>query len=109
MAEWKQTFCILCDVNCGLEVATEGARSPGCEAIARTRARKATSARSRSACSGTATIINIGSVLGFLPGAVHGALLREQARDRRTFGIPRPRAPHEGHPGLRRRACVHED
>src|SRR5262245_26074559 len=43
MAEWKQTFCILCYVNCGLEVATEGgkitwvrgdrakARSQGCQ------------------------------------------------------------------------------
>ena len=26
MAEWKQTFCILCYVNCGLEVATEGGK-----------------------------------------------------------------------------------
>ena len=24
MADWQQTFCILCYVNCGLEVATEG-------------------------------------------------------------------------------------
>jgi len=26
MADWKQTFCILCYVNCGLEVATEGGK-----------------------------------------------------------------------------------
>ena len=26
MAKWKQTFCILCYVNCGLEVATEGGK-----------------------------------------------------------------------------------
>jgi hypothetical protein len=26
MAEWKRTFCILCYVNCGLEVATDGSR-----------------------------------------------------------------------------------
>jgi len=26
MAEWKQTFCILCYVNCGLEAATEGGK-----------------------------------------------------------------------------------
>src|SRR5262249_32257118 len=26
MAEWKQTFCILCYVNCGLEDATEGGK-----------------------------------------------------------------------------------
>ncbi len=26
MADWKQTFCILCYVNCGREVATEGGK-----------------------------------------------------------------------------------
>jgi len=26
MADWKQTFCILCYVNCGLEVATKGGK-----------------------------------------------------------------------------------
>jgi hypothetical protein len=26
MAEWKQTFCILCYVNCGPEVVTEGGK-----------------------------------------------------------------------------------
>jgi hypothetical protein len=26
MAEWKQMFCILCYVNCGLEVATAGGK-----------------------------------------------------------------------------------
>jgi hypothetical protein len=26
MAGWKQTFCIRCYVNCGLEVATEGSK-----------------------------------------------------------------------------------
>ena len=58
---------------------------------------------------GSGRIINIGSVLGFLPAPYMALYCRDQARDRRVFGIARPRAPHEGHPGLGRRACVHED
>ena len=58
---------------------------------------------------GSGRIINIGSVLGFLPmpyGALYAA---NEARDRRLFGIARPRAAHEGHPGLGHRARIHED
>ncbi len=45
----------------------------------------------------------------FPADAVRRALCRDQARDRRLFGIARPRAAHEGHPGLGHRARVHED
>ena len=41
--------------------------------------------------------------------AVWCALFRHQARGGRLFGITRPRASHEGHPGLGHRAGVHED
>ena len=45
---WHQTACILCYVNCGIEVMTEGRRLRACAATTQTRVRRATSARRRS-------------------------------------------------------------
>ncbi len=52
---WNQTACILCYVNCGLEVATEGRKITRVRGDRANPARRATSARRRSASSGTAT------------------------------------------------------
>jgi NAD(P)-dependent dehydrogenase (short-subunit alcohol dehydrogenase family) len=54
-------------------------------------------------------IVNIGSVLGFLPmpyGALYAAT---KHADRGLFRVARPRAAHAGHPGLGDRARLHED
>src|SRR5882762_2601684 len=58
---------------------------------------------------GSGRIINIGSVLGFLSmpyGALYAAT--KHAVEGYSESLE-PRAPYEGRPGLRHRACVHED
>ena len=53
--EWKKTACILCAVNCGLEVQTAGSTSCASAATRPTRSRRVTCARSRSAWTTTRT------------------------------------------------------
>ncbi len=47
-------------------------------------------------------IINISSVLGFIPRSLHGRLRRVEARSRGLLRVPGPRGPRARHPGAAR-------
>ena len=57
---------------------------------------------------GSGRIINISSVLGFIPAALHGRLRRVQARGRGLLRVPGPRGPRARRPGAARRARLHQ-
>ena len=57
---------------------------------------------------GGGRIINISSVAGFVPAALHGRLRRVQARDRGLLRVRGPRGPRARRPGPARRARLHQ-
>jgi NAD(P)-dependent dehydrogenase (short-subunit alcohol dehydrogenase family) len=57
---------------------------------------------------GGGRIINISSVLGFLPGPLHGQLRRDQARGRGLLRVPGPRGPRARRPGPAHPARLHQ-
>ncbi|MGS0754647.1 hypothetical protein ACVBEH_07960 [Roseateles sp. GG27B] len=54
---WKKTACIICSLNCGLEIKTEGGRITKIKGDKSNPIRRATSARNRSAWTSTKMVL----------------------------------------------------